>query len=91
MGQWFLRKIEVGIEVINGALPLKSTFQYSTIPSFHVRGKNSVVNKNCLISICCINSETLNQAFPGAFYDNMAFGFRSGFSEEIPAKEKSLT
>ncbi len=35
MGQWFVRKIEVGIEVINGTLPFKINlpiFHHSIIP-----------------------------------------------------------
>ena len=45
MGQWFIGKIRLDMEIKNvnrlGNVLLKSTFQYSIIPSFHVRGKTS--------------------------------------------------
>ena len=46
----------------NGNSPLKSTFHYSIIPLFHVRGKNIGPQKIFpLISASCTNSETLNE------------------------------
>ena len=36
MGQWFIGKILLKGELINGSFLLKPTLQYSTIPLFHV-------------------------------------------------------
>jgi len=42
---------------------LKSIFQYSNIPLFHVQGGNSDLEKIPLFSMSCRNTETVNQ-FP---------------------------
>ena len=39
---------------------LKPTFQYSTIPLFHVLNRSSGLGKKPLFSICCTNSEMFN-------------------------------
>ncbi len=36
------------------------TFQYSTIPLFHIRGKLSSLKKCPIFSLSCRNSETFN-------------------------------
>ena len=58
-----VNKVNVRLTDLLNPTPLKtgsSTFQYSTIPLFHVRGRNSGLDKNPLFSISCTNSETLN-------------------------------
>jgi hypothetical protein len=42
----------------NENLPLKTTFQYSTIPFFHMRGINTKPQKTPLTSVSCTNSGT---------------------------------
>ena len=42
----------------NENLPLKTTFQYSIIPFFHVQGINTKPQKTPLTSESCTNSET---------------------------------
>ena len=44
----------------NENLPLKTTFQYSIIPFFHVRGINTKPQTTPLNSASCTNSETFN-------------------------------
>jgi len=49
LGFWFIGKIHLhmgGNMLRNENSPLKSTFQYSTIPLFHVRGKTSGLEKH---------------------------------------------
>jgi len=64
MEKWVTGKIPLDREVqkvrmeINSLL--KSTFHYSTIPLFHVRGRNSGLEIIPFFSIGCRNSETLN-------------------------------
>ena len=42
---------------------IKSSFQHSSIPLFHVGGNTQQPQKTFLISISCTNSETLNYQF----------------------------
>jgi len=63
LGFWFIGKIHLdmgGNMLRNENSPLKSTFHYSTIPLFHVRGKNIGPQKISLISASCTISETFN-------------------------------
>jgi hypothetical protein len=62
MEKWVIGKIPLDREVnkvnIRITSLLKQTFQYSTIPLFHVRGRSSGLEKKPLFSISCTNSET---------------------------------
>jgi hypothetical protein len=66
LGNWDVGTLEkfivdMGGKVSNNKkIPLKTTFHNSTIPLFHVRGKNIWPRKTSLISYSCRNSETLN-------------------------------
>jgi hypothetical protein len=51
MWQWFIGKIFLKSNSINEKISLKSTFQYSIFPLFHVRGINIVPRKNALPQI----------------------------------------
>ncbi len=58
MWQWFIEKISLkSIPPKAGLKTGSSTFQYSIIPSFHVRGINIVPRKTGLISDNCTISE----------------------------------
>ena len=62
MEKWIIGKIPFNKEVNKVDMRLTSflrpTFQYSTIPLFHVLGRSSGLDKNPLFSIICANSET---------------------------------
>jgi len=66
LGNWDVGTLEKFIADMGGKvsnnknLPLKITFHHSTIPLFHVRGKNSWPRKTSLISCGCTNSDTFN-------------------------------
>ena len=77
LGDWDVGTLEefivdMGGKVSNNKdIPLKTTFHYSTIPLFHVRGKNIWSRKTSLISYSCRNSETLNYFLLCALCDEL--------------------
>jgi len=62
--KWVIGKIPLGREASEVTIRITSlsipTFQYSTIPLFHVWGRSSGLDKKPLFSINCTISETLN-------------------------------
>ena len=86
MGNWwsgFIGVILLTRKLVNEKLPyklaeciygLKSTFQSSTIPSFHVWGKFNNYQKTLLTSISCRNSETFNYSKPNLLKMTEDFG-----------------
>jgi len=64
LGKWVTGKICFDREVKKVSMEINSllisTFHYSTIPLFHVRGRNSCLEKIHLLSIGCKNFEMFN-------------------------------